>query len=61
MEDKLPLNPDKEIFKWGPAPVKPFYADCLEGYFYEFPKIYPSYSWPKVLLVFKDNRVALLH
>ena len=56
-----PFDPKAEIFKWGPTKMDLFYGDCFRGLFVDFPKLYPGYSWPKHIALWKDGRFVWLH
>lgn len=58
MKNKLPLNPNVEIFRWGPAPGKFYYeSEFVDAIFYKFPILYKGFSWPITLFLFNDNRL----
>ena len=62
-KEKLPLNPNTEIFRWGPVPMRIFYiADFLEGIFSNnfFRKDYPDYAWPNGLALSKNKRFVFV-
>jgi phosphohistidine swiveling domain-containing protein len=59
---KLPLNSKVEICRWGPIPGRFFYpSDFVDAIFFEFPKKYPGYAWPKTLFLFKGDRMVWLN
>jgi phosphohistidine swiveling domain-containing protein len=60
---KLPLNPKKEILKWGPTPIYPLlrYQTCVSGLFLAFSRIYPGYSWPKALMLSNKESFIWMH
>lgn len=55
---EYPLDPTREILKWGPTPVYPLlrYDTCATGLFITFPALYPGYSWPKSLVLSNTDR-----
>lgn len=58
---EYPLDKKKEIFSWGPTPMKLFYTDCFESFFIDFPKVYKGFVWPKALIIFKEGRGVWMH
>lgn len=51
----LPLNPEVELFRWGPIPGKLFYgSDFIFAIFNDFPQQF-GVRWPKSLLLFNDK------
>src|SRR3989344_1682842 len=62
--DKLPLDPEKEIFKWGPSTMRTFYmADFLEGIFSRnyFRKAFPKEEWPKGFALYRKGQMCFVN
>ena len=60
MKKRFPLR--GEILTWGPIPGKYFYpADFVPAIYEDFPQKFPGYQWPKVLFLFKENRMVWLN
>jgi len=62
-KDNLPLNPNVELFRWGPAPLLFFYQadfDIMVGGGY-YQKVYPEYMWPKSLALHKEGKICWLN
>ncbi len=59
-EKKLPLNPNVELFRWGPIPGKYFFAagDCVESFFTYIIQKYESDPWPDSLFLNKDGKLV---
>lgn len=57
---KLLINPDKEIFKWGPTPATFLNFDCYDGIFKKFPRLNPGYEWPPAIVLFRNKRLVYL-
>lgn len=54
----LPFDPKSEILLWGPTPGRNFYmAGFNESIFFNFPKEYPGYAWPKTLYLLQDGKI----
>lgn len=62
MLENLPLDPKKEIFKWGPAPFLLYYGcNPLVGLFENFSELYDGYGWPTGLILSKNRRMIWMH
>jgi phosphohistidine swiveling domain-containing protein len=58
-----PFDRKKELFIWGPTPLKNYYAGGMNRVLYEgceFRK-YPKYEWPLTLLIFKDRKACWIN
>lgn len=54
----LPLNPDKELFKWGPVPGRAYLnSDFVDQMYPSMPAPYEAYAFPKALFLFKGERM----
>jgi len=59
---EVPLDPTKEIFRWGPIPGRLFYpSEFVHPIFYDFPKQFKGHAWPKILFLFKGGRIVWLN
>src|SRR6185436_15765932 len=55
---KLPLDPNKELFKWGPIPGRIFLnSDFVEQTYPEMPEPYTGFGFPEALFIFKGERM----
>lgn len=57
---RYPLDPQKEIFKWGPTPATLLNFDCFGGVFKKTPQTYPGYEWPKSLTLVAGGRFVYM-
>ena len=57
---KLPLNPNVELYEWGPAPMRFYYNSDWEAIMTLFPKIFPPETWPVSILISKGKNMAVL-
>jgi phosphoenolpyruvate synthase/pyruvate phosphate dikinase len=63
MADQLPINPDVELFRWGPVPVRLFYgADFLEGIFGKghYRKAY-EFHWPDGMALCRGKQFVFVN
>jgi phosphohistidine swiveling domain-containing protein len=57
---KLPLNPNVELYEWGPAPMRFYYNSDWEAIMTLFPKIFPPETWPVSILISKGKDMAVI-
>jgi phosphoenolpyruvate synthase/pyruvate phosphate dikinase len=63
-KEQLPLDPNTELFRWGPAPIRAFYtADFLEGIFNSsyFQSVFHGESWPRGLALYKGGSMIFVN
>ncbi len=63
-QQNFPLDPNAELFRWGPAPIRIFFtADFLEGIFNRnyFQKAFKGEKWPKGLALYRDKRMVFVN
>src|SRR3989344_6913536 len=53
------IDPERELFKWGPIDGRILYIDAFMEQMVAFKKMFP-YSWPDVLCYFKDRKVVII-
>ncbi len=53
------IDPNKELFKWGPIDGKPIYIDGFTYSFEIFPKHYNG-TWPDLIGYFKDEKITFI-
>ncbi len=59
---KYPINPDKELFKWGPLQFKFYFgSDFLPPVAREFAKAYPGEAWPISLVLVDNGRFVFIN
>ena len=58
MTEKLPLNPNVEIFRWGPAPMRYYFDSDFEGILTKFPLVFPDEYWPLGLFITKGPNMV---
>jgi len=62
MREDLRVDPNAELFTWGPVPVQLFYGDApLSGCASDFKSYGIEYEWPKGLILFKEGRMIWIH
>lgn len=62
MLKKLPLDPNKELFRWGPLMVKYFYcADFFYAVTKAFKPTYMQEYWPRTLALFRGNEFVWIN
>lgn len=57
---KLPLNPNVELFEWGPAPMRFYYNSDWEAIMTLFPKTFPPETWPASIIISKNRNMAVI-
>lgn len=55
---KFPLNPKKELMRWGPVTLRYYYISDFDGMFKDFPRKYKGEFWPKSLIILKKEQVV---
>ena len=58
-----PFDKNKELFIWGPVPMRMFYASGMNRAIYEgkvFEK-YPDYEWPAPLVLYKEGKCCWIN
>ena len=55
---KTPLSKNVEIFRWGPVPMRFFYASDWGGIWTKFPLVFKGESWPGGLLMSKGANMV---
>lgn len=59
MNNYPPLDPNAELFTWGPIPGHYFYmSDFVENMYPEMVAPYSGFGFPKAVLIFKDSRMV---
>jgi phosphohistidine swiveling domain-containing protein len=60
---KLPLDPEHEIFKWGPSARYPLLRieTAAIGLFKDFSELFKGYSWPPALILVDRTRFIWMH
>ena len=54
------INPNNELFIWGPIPGKPIYISFfMESITHTSPKIY-KYQWPPIAFYFEGDTMTLV-
>ena len=62
MAPSLPINPDREIFRWGPVPGKYFYvSDFTDAMFGPYVKRFPKHYWVDTLMLFSPNQLVWIN
>ncbi len=59
MKPKPLLDPNKELFRWGPTPMHFLYASSfVEAIRLYFPKRYEGFRWPATVSLYRDGKMA---
>jgi phosphohistidine swiveling domain-containing protein len=60
--EKFPIDPDCEIFRWGPLVLQHFYAgDAFYAYTIGYTKKYMNNFWPKAVALFYSGKFVWIH
>ena len=56
------INPNTEIFRWGPVPGRLFYiSEFTHASIQKFGEKFPGVNWPQALILCKENRILWIN